>query len=87
MRRCIEIEIEREIGWSIAIDRSTTNIYSLHIDIYIYTSMLYTLRESNVAIGNPLEMGGSIGKSPINCVSSIAMFDFWRVYIYIYNYI
>jgi hypothetical protein len=32
-----------------------------------------------VAIGNPLEMGVSIGKPPINSVFSIAMFDYRRV--------
>ena len=34
---------------------------------------------SNAAIGNPLEMGVSIGKSPINRVFSITMFDYRRV--------
>ena len=42
-----------------------------------------TLRQSHVAIGNPLAMGVSIGKSPINVsinsVSSIAIFDYRRV--------
>ena len=33
-----------------------------------------------MAIENPLEMEASIGKSPINSVSSIAMFDYPRVY-------
>ena len=42
---------------------------------------LTTLRESNVAIGNPLEMGVLIGKSPINSVFPIAMFDYRRVII------
>ena len=32
-----------------------------------------------MTIGNPLEMGVSIGKSPINSVFSIAMFDYRRV--------
>jgi hypothetical protein len=32
-----------------------------------------------VAIGNPLEMGFSIGKSVLNSVFSIAMFDYRRV--------
>ena len=35
----------------------------------------------NVVIGNPLEMGVSIGKSPIKSVFSIAMFDYRRVYV------
>ena len=41
-----------------------------------------TLRESWQldAIGNPLEMGVSIGKSSINSVFSIAMFDYGRVW-------
>ena len=39
----------------------------------------YPLVSSNVAIGNPLEMGVSIGKSPINSVFSIAMFDYSRI--------
>ena len=34
-----------------------------------------TLRQSNVATGHPLKMRVSIGKSPINSVFSIAMFD------------
>ena len=42
---------------------------------------LTTLRESNVAIGNPLEMDVLIGKSPINSVFPIAMFDYRRVII------
>ena len=44
-----------------------------------------TLRSSNVAIGNPLEMGvsigSSIGQSSINSVFSLAMFDCQRVMI------
>ena len=35
--------------------------------------------ESNVAIGNPLEIGVPIGKSPINSAFSIAMFEYRRV--------
>ena len=36
---------------------------------------------SNVAIGNPLKNGVSIGTSPINSVFSIAMFDYQKVNI------
>ena len=38
-----------------------------------------------MTIGNPLEMGVSIGKSPINSVFSIAMFDYRRVFAPFYG--
>ena len=45
----------------------------------VQVSLRMTLRYANVAIGNPLEIGVSIGKSPLNSVFSIAMFDHQRV--------
>ena len=45
---------------------------------WMYTDV-YPLVSSNVAIGIPLEMEASIGKSPIIWVCSIAMFDYRRV--------
>ena len=40
---------------------------------------VYPLVSSNVAIGNPLQMEASIGKSPVTWVFSIAMFDYRRL--------
>ena len=44
-----------------------------------YSSISLPEGKSNVAIGNPLEIGVSIGKPPIHSVYSIAMFDCRRV--------
>ena len=59
------------------LDRDRKDIIQKDGKVYIY---IYTLRQSNVAIENPLKMGVSMGKSAINRVFSIAMFDSPRVY-------
>ena len=48
-------------------------MHSLILQLLAYNG--YTLRCSNVAIGNPLYMEVFIGKSPIDSLLSIAMFD------------
>ena len=42
----------------------------------------YPFVSSNVALENPLEIGVSKGKSPMNSVFSIAMFDCRRVCVF-----
>ena len=63
-------EKSRDARW---IGRQPAIVGGYHGDIAI------TFWKSNVANKNPLEMGISIEKSPVNSVSSIATFDYWRV--------
>ena len=44
----------------------------------------YTIWLFNIAMENPLQMGGLMGKSSINGPFSMAMLNNQRVYVYIY---